>query len=180
MVVNAPSESAQALETHEAPFDFVSVFRAHYERVARVIARVIGEQARAEELAAELFLKLWRSPSVQGQWSEGWLYKTAVRRALDELRKKTRRARYESLVGFVRNVPNPEEVRAFAEQQQRVRETLSAIRAREAELLVLRSQGLTYDELASALNLNPLSVGTMLSRAQKAFRKEYVTRYGEA
>jgi RNA polymerase sigma-70 factor, ECF subfamily len=180
MVVNAPSEAVQAMEAHEAPFDFDSVFRAHYERVARVIARVIGEPARAEELAAELFLRLWQCPRAQGQWSEGWLYKTAVRRALDELRKRTRRARYERLVGFERKAPNPEEARSVAEDQQRVRTVLGSIQPREAELLVLRSQDFSYDELAAALNLNPVSVGTLLTRAQKAFRKEYVRRYGEA
>ena len=37
-----------------------------------------------------------------------------------------------------------------------------------------------YDELASTLDLNPSSVGTLLARAQQAFRKEYIKRYGEA
>jgi RNA polymerase sigma-70 factor, ECF subfamily len=56
---------------------------------------------------------------------------------------------------------------------------LAAVAPRQGELLALRSQGLSYDELASVLNLNPASVGTLLSRAQKAFRKEYIKRYGE-
>ena len=34
-----------------------AIFRAHYERMARVIGRVIHDQARAEELAVEVFLK---------------------------------------------------------------------------------------------------------------------------
>jgi RNA polymerase sigma-70 factor (ECF subfamily) len=45
-------------------------------------------------------------------------------------------------------------------------------------LLVLRSQGFSYEELAATLNLNPASIGTLLSRAQHAFRKEYTRRYG--
>jgi len=39
-----------------------AIFRAHYERIARVIGRVIHDQARAEELAVEVFLKWWRNP----------------------------------------------------------------------------------------------------------------------
>lgn len=183
MVVNAPSEAVPAIGAQAAPFDFESVFRTHYERIARVIARVVGDPARAEELAAELFLKLWRSRRAQGQWTGEWteacLYKSAVRRALDELRKKARRARYEGLIGFVSRNPTPEEVRAASEDQERVRLVLAAVAPRQGELLALRSQGLSYDELASALNLNPASVGTLLSRAQKAFRKEYIKRYGE-
>jgi RNA polymerase sigma-70 factor (ECF subfamily) len=52
------------------------------------------------------------------------------------------------------------------------------MRRRDAALLILRSDGLAYDELASALGLNPTSIGTLISRAQRAFRMEYVRRYG--
>ena len=34
-------------------------------------------------------------------------------------------------------------------------------------------------ELWSMLDLNPASVGTLLSWAQQAFRKEYIRKYGE-
>ena len=50
---------------------------------------------------------------------------------------------------------------------------------REAELLLLRSDDYSYDDLAKALAINAVSVGTLLSRAKQAFRKEYVKRYGE-
>ena len=43
----------------------------------------------------------------------------------------------------------------------------------------VKSDGVPYDELASVLSLNPASIGTLLSRARAAFRKEYVRRYGE-
>ena len=56
---------------------------------------------------------------------------------------------------------------------------LAALQSRQSEMLLLRSEGLSYEELASALDLNPASVGTLLSRAQEAFRKEYVKKYGE-
>jgi RNA polymerase sigma-70 factor (ECF subfamily) len=50
---------------------------------------------------------------------------------------------------------------------------------RQAELLLLRHEGFDYRELAAALHLNPASVGTLLSRAQETFRKEYIKAYGE-
>jgi RNA polymerase sigma-70 factor (ECF subfamily) len=169
--VNAPNVVDQA-------FDFEGTFRAQYERIARVIARVVKDPARAEELAVEVFLKFWRSPQAQNGNAEGWLYRTAVRQGLDELRHRTRRSRYESMLGLERRVPTPEDVRATAEEQERVRLVLAAMEPRPAELLVLRSHGLSYEELAAALELNPPSIGTLLSRAQGAFRKEYIKRYG--
>ena len=117
-------------------------------------------------------------PPGSGWKHGGWLYRAAVRVGLDELRRQTRQTRYERLLGFVRGVPTPEEILAATEEQEKARLVLSVIVPRQAELLLLRSYGLTYDEVASALDLHPTSVGTLLSRAQQAFRKEYIKRYG--
>ena len=178
-VVSAPSDVVAEIAARETGFDLEAIFRAQYRRIARVIARVVGDQARAEELAVEVFLKLWRNARAQGENAEGWLYRVAVRAGLDELRRQARRARYESLIGFDRGSLTPEEIHTATEEQERVRLVLGAIEPRRAELLLLRSDGLSYEEVASALNLNPASVGTLLSRAQQAFRKEYIKRYGE-
>jgi len=177
--VNAPAVKTECDDTAAAAFDIDRIFRAHYERVARVIARVVNDRARAEEIAVEVFLKLWRNTGAQGGNVEGWLYRAAVRMGLDELRRRTRQARYERLIAFVMRVPTPEDVRCAAEQQEKIRRVLAAIGSREAEMLVLRSHGLSYEELASALDVNPASVGKLLSRAQQAFRKEFEKRYGE-
>jgi len=162
----------------EASFDFEGTFRAQYERIARVIASVVRDPSRAEELAVEVFLKLWRTPQAQGESARGWLYRTAVRKGLDELRRRTRRARYEALLGFGR-VLTPEDIRLANEEREQVRLVLAAIASRHSELLLLRSQGLNYSELAASLELQPTSIGTLLARAQQAFRKEYIKRYGQ-
>src|SRR5450755_3129296 len=103
-IVNAPSEAVAAFPAEESPFDFDATFRAQYPRIARVIARVVRDRARAEELAVEAFLKLWRNPQVHDSDSnvEAWLYRTAVRLGLDELRRQTRRARFEQWLRFAR------------------------------------------------------------------------------
>lgn len=95
------------------------------------------------------------------------------------LRRRARRVRYEQLLTFIRAPHTPHELFSAAEEQGRVRAVLAAMDPRQAELLLLRSDGVAYDERASALSLNPASVGTLLSRAKHAFRKDYVKRYGE-
>jgi len=155
------------------------MFRTHYERVARVIGRVIHDQARAEELAVDVFLKWWRNPSAHGDHAEGWLYRTAVRQALDELRRQRRRERVEWLLQYaLRTPPTPEHLYAASEEQRRVRDVLAAVSHRHAELLLLRHEGLSYQDIAVALDLKATYVGSLLSRAQDAFRKEYVKRHG--
>jgi RNA polymerase sigma-70 factor (ECF subfamily) len=178
MVVNSSSEAATQANVSELPFDIEAIFLARYDHIARFIARLVRDPARAEELAVEVFVKLWRTPKAQGGGMEGWLYRVAARKGLDELRSRTRRSRYEAQLGFGR-VPNPEEIRAVGEEQEKVRVVLALLNHRQAELLLLRSHGLSYEELASALNLNVASIGTLLSRAERSFRKEYIKRYGE-
>ena len=101
------------------------------------------------------------------------------------MRRQTYRGRYERLFSFIPsgkagNSQTPEDLRAAKEEQETVRLVLSVLDRRQAQLLLLRSEGFSYEELASTLALNPASVGTLLARAQQAFRKEYIKRYGEA
>jgi RNA polymerase sigma-70 factor, ECF subfamily len=180
--VSTGTEALAELNGSEAHLDIEELFRAHYVRVARMIARVVRDPGRSEELAVEVFLKLWRNGKARGENVEGWLYRVALRTGLDELRRRTRRARYESLLGFLgvkRMATTPEQIRCATEERERVRFVLGLIEPRQAEFLLLRSHGFSYEEVASILKLNPASVGTLVRRAQQTFRKEYVKRYGQ-
>jgi RNA polymerase sigma-70 factor (ECF subfamily) len=177
--VDAQSEPFIADVAGAAAPDLESVFVAHYGRIARVLARVTRDRARAEELAVEAFLKWAHHPAAHGEGAVGWLLRTAVRLGLDELRREARRQRYARLVAPLRREPpTPEHVRTTDEAQLRVRAVLASLKCRDAELLVLRTEGLSYAELGAALHLNPASVGTLLGRAQRTFRDIYVRRYG--
>jgi RNA polymerase sigma-70 factor (ECF subfamily) len=167
--------------TDDAVGTLEAIFEAQYERMARVIGHVIQDQARAEELAVEVFLRWWRTPAAHGDQAVGWLYRASVREALDELRRHTRRNRFERLFGFGRNPPpTPEHLYAASVEQRNVRAVLGQLNRRHAELLLLRTQGLSYQEVARVLNVNPSYVGSLMSRAHEAFRKEYERRYGNA
>ena len=173
------SETADHAKVSQKGFDFEEVFRAQYPHITRLIARVVRDYARAEELATEVFWKLIRNPQAQGDRCAGWLRQTAVRMGLNELRRESRRERYERLFRLSRPLANPEQIHVVVEQQERVRTVLAAMDRRQSEVLLLRNEGLTYQELAVALKMNPASIGTYLVRAQQAFRKEYAKRYGE-
>ena len=176
--MNAPGKAIEAVL--DDTFDFETFFHVHYDRIARAVARVVGDPARAEEIAVEALWKFWRNPkAAQAGRATGWLYRTAVRMAIDELRKEARRIRNESRQAIRPVGQTPEEAHAAEEERNRVRLVLASLSPRQAELLLLRSRDLSYADVAAALSLNPSSVGTLISRAQQAFRKEYVTQYGE-
>ena len=167
----------------EAGVNLDSLFRAQFARISRVIARVTRDPSRAEELAVEVFLKWSRTPKAHGSHAIGWLYRTAMRVGLNELRSETRRHWYERLFGLAPGagrsaVATPEDQRQAAESREHVRLVLGSMGHRQAALLILRSDGLSYAECAAALNLNAASIGTLLARAEAAFQKEYIKRYG--
>ncbi len=167
------------IDSETEPWDFEACFHANYARIARAIARIVGDTGRAEEIAVDAFWKLWRTPQAHGENAGGWLYRTAVRLGLNELRGHERRNKYERQADAPPAAPTPEEVHAAGEEREQVRRVLAALEPRDAELLLLRSHGLSYDELAEAVGVKPGSVGTLLARAQEAFRKEYLHAYGE-
>jgi RNA polymerase sigma-70 factor (ECF subfamily) len=165
--------------------DLEAVFTAQYARLARVIARILKDPARAEELAVDVLLKWTRYPDAHGEHAPGWLYRTALTTALEETRAQARRIRYATLFARVpflgyRSVPTPEDLHADREDQRRVRLVLQQLVRRDASLLVLKSEGFSYAEMATILGINPASIGTLLARAQRAFKQEYVKRYGDA
>jgi RNA polymerase sigma-70 factor (ECF subfamily) len=180
-IVNASTDAVADSAAKEAHFDIEVLFRAHYARVARTIARVVRDHARSEELAVDVFLKLWRNHKAQQENAEAWLYRVAVNAGLDELRRQNRREHYERMLTWIRPrsvAATPEDIHSQSQRQDKVRSVLSAIEPRQAQFLLLRSQDFSYQEVASILELNPASVGTLLSRAQESFRKEYIKRYG--
>ncbi len=178
-LVNVNSEAAAiAIGATEGRRSLEALFKAHYSRLARLIYRVTGDTARAKEIASETFWKYHRSPPPRDTNVEGWLYRTAVHTALDQIRADTRRNRHENLSPPLRAQDDPEEIMRRAQERARVRNVLAALRPEYAEILLLRSEGCSYAEIAQALQLNPASVGTMTSRAEAAFRKQYEDQYG--
>lgn len=158
---------------------FDTFFAANYTALTKLIYRVVGDTAAAEELAAEAFWKLYRNPPASNQNLVGWLYRTGLRLALDTLKKQKRRTYYEGLAPAPESTQSPAEALEQSERQVRVRRVLGALKPEQASLLLLRAEGHSLAEIGSLLHFNPNSVGTLLARADIAFRKEYVRRYGQ-
>ena len=100
---------------------------------------------------------------------------------IEELRSRARRKRYEQGAaqrdGSV-DPRTPLEEGLNAERSARVWSVLAALKTWQARILVLRSCGLSYAELAQVMRMKPGSVGTMLARAEAQFRKRYIQMYG--
>jgi RNA polymerase sigma-70 factor (ECF subfamily) len=101
----------------------------------------------------------------------------AANKALNALRARKRRQGYEgqaAVLALESEAPgDPEAVVEQIQERQRVRAALGVIKPRAAQILILRHSGMTYAEIAAALQISPASVGTLLARAEMEFERAY-------
>jgi RNA polymerase sigma-70 factor (ECF subfamily) len=93
---------------------------------------------------------------------------------LNALRGRDRRSRREAAQALPPGAADddPAEVVAASETRDEVRAVLARLPERSAAMLALRYSGLSYAEIAAALDVRASSVGTLLRRAEDAFRRE--------
>ena len=153
--------------------DLDEVFRRDYRCVVGVAARVLGSRDQAEDVAQDVFLSFGRS-SVPAAESRGWLSVAAAHTALNLLRSGSRRAAREEAVAATEDAVASDVADEVVtlEERSRVRAALARLPRKHAVALVLRHSGLSYAEVAAALDLSPGSVGTTVRRAESALRKE--------
>lgn len=176
------SESAEKTAPNEArSFEFERLFMEHWASVYRVLHRLVGDPAEAEDLALEAFMRLYRETEKEkrtdGINAGGWLYRVATRLGLHSIRSWKRREHYELTAGRYAleesEQASPAEILAQQEERGQVRLVLSRMNERQSQILILRHSGLSYKEIAEALNLEPGSIGPLLVRAEREFEKQY-------
>jgi RNA polymerase sigma-70 factor (ECF subfamily) len=181
---------AQLLTQLQAGDDasFEALFHRHYDRVYGILYRLLGNKSDAEDVAQQVFLKLYHAPRrIRFQGDDvnvaGWLYRVAVNTGYNTLRSQQRQQKWQDRWGWLwpsdTQSPDPATVTEGLDEQAKVRRVLAQMKPREAKLLLLRHSGLSYKELAAALNVVPGSVGSLLTRAERAFAKKYRLAYPE-
>lgn len=151
--------------------DLEPVFRRDYALVVGIAARVLGSQDQAEDVAQEVFLSFGHS-KVPADEARGWLCVAAAHTALNHLRSGRRRTTREQATATYDDVPDVADTVVTREERSRVRGALAKLSRKQATALVLRHSGLSYAEVAAALDLSPGSVGTTVRRAEASLREE--------
>ncbi len=159
---------------------FEALFLRHYAGVYRVLYGLVRVREWAEDLVQDTFLELYRNPprSYQSSSLLAWLCRVGLNRGYNSLKGEDRnRQRSERVERRERagsgeeSDPSVEVLRA--EENKRVRQVLASLPERQGRLLLLRYAGLSYAECAEALEVAPGSIGTLLVRAERAFRAAY-------
>jgi RNA polymerase sigma factor (sigma-70 family) len=170
--------------TSKMPFE--TVFTRYYGLVYQLAYRCVGQRDEAEDIAQEVFLRYYRVPPRANSEAEqrAWLCRVATNLGLNALRSRQRRAtREEQASETVQRGAteleaglNPEQYVLADERAELVRSILAEMPERQQSYILLRSTGLSYAEIAQATGIATASVGALLARAEREFRRRYHER----
>jgi len=156
--------------------DVERLFRTYNAALVRYLTRRLGDRDWAEEVAQETFVRALRQTSIQNE--RAWLFAVATNLVRDEARKDMRRRKHLALMAEEERdtVVEPEESTLERVQETAMaRKAVDALAEKDRLALLMREEGLDYDEIAEALQLARGSVGTTLSRARRRLVESYET-----
>src|SRR5258708_17677652 len=151
-----------------------ALFKAEYNRVAGIANRVLADAQEAEDVAQDVSMAFRRLHSARAEYAAAWLYRASAHTALNRVRGNRRREKREQAVAQdeAGQALDPQRIAENNEDRRRLRAALARLPRKPAEVLVLRSSGLSYAEVAEAIGVNTGQIGTLLKRAEAALRKE--------
>ena len=165
LVRRAVSGSAEAVE---------ELVRRHRRPIYNLALRMVGPD-EAADILQETFLEMVRSlDRFRGEASiRSWLYRVAANRCLDLLRRRKRRPSFsledllesggDRALGNPDNIPDPDRIG----ERQSIEKALNELPTLQRAVVILRDvQGLSYEEIARALDVPAGTVKSRLARAR--------------
>jgi len=152
---------------------FESIFAREYRGVVSAARRIVGGAA-AEDIAQDAFAALYRLGPSDPDHARNWVYRATMHRAISELRTNRRREARELAVSTAGQSPDePQEQLERRELGEEVQTVLRRLNRRYAIVLALRHSGMSYKEISAVMDVKVNQVGTLLVRAEAAFKKEH-------
>ena len=144
----------------------------------------------AEDIAQDVFIEIFRSVSAFKEESSlsTWIYRIAVNKSLDFLRKKNRKKRFGlelSISGNERSLfqeaADPNEPHEDYERNERIyilRKAMASLHKNQRIALVLHKiEGLPHQEIANIMNISHSAVESLIHRAKQNLRKKLYKIY---
>lgn len=164
---------------------FDALFQRYRSAIVAHAARYVKDRARAEELAQEIFVRVYTTKSYEANAKfKTWLYRVATNVCLNELRRPEHKEKLAALDGvedtnsvsasvLISRPINPEEQLSSAELAKRVERALDALPANQrAAFLMARHDNMSHEEIAEALSTSVSAVKSLIHRALESLRKE--------
>jgi RNA polymerase sigma-70 factor (ECF subfamily) len=159
------------------------LMQRHLGRIVALGRRMMGNQADAEEIAQEVFLRVWTHAE---RWEPGraqfgtWLHRVAANLCLDRLRRRRGTADIDEMPDLVSGELAPDARLEADELAARVEEALQQLPERQRAAIVLSYyQELSNSETAEVLDVTIEAVESLLSRGRRQLRKLLATEKQE-
>ena len=152
-----------------------ALFDAYHKPLVRYLTRQMGDSDWADEIAQETFVRALKQDVIASERS--WIFAVAMNLMRDETRRDARHRRRlelmrdEAKAGSV-VMPGPSSMERD-EERDIARRAVAMLAERDRDALLMKEEGLSYEEIATALELSPASVGTTLSRARRRLMEAY-------
>jgi RNA polymerase sigma-70 factor (ECF subfamily) len=164
---------------HYDTMAFEALVYRYQKPALRVAHRCVGQQAEAEDMVQEAFLRIYRH--VRQYDPEAASFKTWFFSILVNLcRNAVRRNRAFSFTELPRDAPaagDPEDNLARGEERASLAAAVARLPPNQRMALILRHyEGFSYSEAAAALGLSARAFGSLLARAQRSLRRELAGR----
>jgi RNA polymerase sigma-70 factor (ECF subfamily) len=156
--------------------DVERLFRLYHTPLVRYLTRRLGDRDWAEEIAQETFLRALRQEHISSERS--WLFAVATNLVRDDARKQSRQRKHLELLRAEAEAtqasvePEPTSMERD-EERAMARKAVESLAERDRLALLMREEGLDYDEIAEALSITRSSVGTTLSRARRRLAEQF-------
>lgn len=166
---------------HEA---FGELVRRYEGRLSRVISRFIVDQDTIEDIAQDVFLRVYRRLELfdASRRFGPWLFQIGVNMTLDHLRKTQRRIRWSLFSQRTQEEPRPMEPavadpRVDLDLSQEVRAVLERVPEKYRTVLILRDlENFSTSEIAAILNRKEATIRWRLAEARTKFQKLWEAR----
>jgi len=170
-------------------FAFEILVRRHRNMVLNIVYRFIGNRTDAEDLAQDVFLRVWQAAGRYRPTAKftTWIYRITANLCINEVKAARRRKLFqfnlshekkegwtdEHLTDIAQIAPSPEELLLYEEQKRQTLAALQSLPANQRMALVLkRYEGLSYAEIAQVLGRSVSAVDALLVRAKRNLRKK--------
>ena len=161
--------------SREGPAEtFASLYERTFPKVYAYVASLVRDRTSAEDVTAQAFERAYRrrrSYRPSRGTPEAWVFGIARNAALDELRRRRRRARLETDPEDLA-VPSADDHVELALRREAVRAALAALDERERDIVALKFiGGLSNAEIAGVLGVSESNAGTRLHRTITKLRE---------
>jgi len=171
---------------NEEPGAFKELVELYQHRVINTCYRFLFNREDAEDTAQEVFIDVYNAVKNFNQEAQlsTWIYRIAVNRSIDSIRKKKRKKRFapiKSLLGLEEEgkeiaAPdhwNPEKDLETSERMLILMTAVETLPENQRAVFTLsKCDGVGNKEIAAVMNLSLSSVEALMHRAKKKLRKQ--------